>query len=404
MLYDNAMLLPLYAEASAYWDDAFLAETAHGIVRWMLESMRHPNGGFSASIDADAGGEEGGFHLWQHEQVEALLEPEEFQQFAAMFGLLEPPNFEGRSWHLVRRDGQPHAELPQAALRKLAAARGERVAPATDTKQLASWNALCIEGLARAGMVLRQPAWLDLAEQGLAFVRRELWQDDRLFAVFADGRAQFPAYLDDYAGLLHATLSLMQSRWRPAYLELASCLGDALLERFRDPDQGGFFLSAADAEVPIHRLQPRQDDALPAGNAVAIRSLLKLGHLTGEQRFLTAARKALASVGDDIIKYPLAHASLLLALQEFHTPHPQVIITGADPDLRTSLQEAARSAGGGRLRVNCYAIGPDDGALPGVLAALQTGGDTVAVVCRGLQCLPPVRDPAELARQIEETD
>jgi uncharacterized protein YyaL (SSP411 family) len=404
MLYDNAMLLPLYAEVAAHWDDRFLAQAADGIVSWLTGAMRQDNGGFSASIDADAAGVEGGFHLWQPEQVEALLEPEEYREVAAMYGLLGPANFEGRSWHLLRRDGQPHADPPAAALHKLAAARDGRVAPVTDTKQLTSWNALCIEGLARAGMALDRPGWLELAEQALAFIRRELWHDGRLYAVFADGRAQFPAYLDDYAGLLHAILSVMESRWLPGHLEWANSLADALLERFNDSEQGGFFLSSADTEVPIHRLQPRQDDALPSGNGVAVRALLRLGHLTGEQRFLDAASGALAAAGDDITRYPLAHASLLLALQEFHTPPTQVIVTGGSPDERAALQAAARSAGGGRLRVHCYAIGPDGGPLPGILGALDREGSAVAMVCRGLQCLPAVSDAEELARLIEDND
>jgi len=404
MLYDNAMLLPLYAEAAAKWDDGFLAATARGIVEWLSRAMRHENGGYSASIDADAGGEEGAFHLWQRAEVEDLLDPDEYRQFATMFGLTGPPNFEGRSWHLLRRDGQPQAALPENALHKLAGVRAGRVAPVTDTKQLTSWNALCVEGLARAGIALQRPEWLDLAEQALAFLQGELWRDDELYAVFADGRAQFPGYLDDYAGLLHATLSLLQARWRPDWLAMACWLGDALLERFSDAEHGGFFFSAAGAEAPIHRLQPRQDDALPAGNGVAVRALLQLGGLTGEQRYLDAARRALAAASHDISNYPLAHATLLLALREFHAPPPQVIITGPDRERRAALRHAAETASGARLRVHCYEIGPDDGPLPGVLGALNAGDAAVAMVCSGVQCLPPVEDPEELARLLEETD
>jgi uncharacterized protein YyaL (SSP411 family) len=404
MLYDNAMLLPLYAEAAMTRDDPFLAETAAGIVDWLGRHMRHDNGGFYASIDADADGKEGGFHVWQREEVEQLLNAEDSARVCALFGLDQPPNFEGHAWHLVRADGDTRTELPRQAMNRLLEARAQRIPPATDTKQLAAWNALCIEGLARAGMALNRQEWLEMAEQALQFVRSHLWHEGRLYAVYAGDRAQFPAYLDDHAGLLNAILVLLQGRWSSENLQFACQLGEELLDAFADAEAGGFFFSAASAAVPVHRLKPFQDDALPSGNGVAVRGLLKLGHLLGDARYLDAARMTLTAATREIEDYPLAHASLLLALADHQHPVTQVLITGHDQQRTEALRDTARQAAGGPFRVNCYTVRPDGGPLPGMLGALDFDAAAAAFVCRGLQCLPPVTEADQLTSLLTEAD
>jgi uncharacterized protein YyaL (SSP411 family) len=402
MLYDNAMLLPLYAEAADRWDDRLLKEAAEGVAGWLAGEMRAADGGFYASVDADADGVEGGFHVWQREEVRGLLDAEEFAAVAGAFGLDRAPNFEDRHWHLVRLDGQDGAPLPDSALRKLRAARSRRTPPATDTKQLTAWNALCVEGLARAGRALRRDDWLDLAEQALEFLRSAAWTERGLYAVHAGDRTRFRAYLDDHAYLLHGILVLLQERWNPAHLDWAVELADVLLAQFEDREQGGFYFTADSEAVPIHRLRPMQDDATPAGNAVAVRALLALGHLTGEARYLDAAGRTLAAAGAEPAAHPLAHAGLLVALDDYLHPPAQVIVCGTDPRAAARLQAAAKSHARDGHRVNCYA--PADGALPGILGTLEGRPDAAAFVCRGMTCLPPAESVVELLQLLESTD
>jgi uncharacterized protein YyaL (SSP411 family) len=404
MLYDNAMLLPLYAEAAQRWEEPLLRETGEGIAAWLETEMRHANGGFYASIDADAAGVEGGFHVWQRDEIRQLLDDEEFARVEAAFGLASPPNFEDDSWHLVRRDGPGGGPLPESALHKLRAARARRTPPGTDTKQLTAWNALCIEGLARAGKALGRDDWLDLAEQALEFIRSRMWSEDGLYAVYAGGRAQFSAYLDDHAYLLNGMLMLLQERWKPAYLEWAVQLADVLLEQFEDRENGGFYFTSASESVPIHRMRPMQDDATPAGNAVAARALLALGHLTADTRYLDAARRTLDAAGKDAAAHPLAFAGLLVALDEYAKPPVQVIICGGDRQQFQALKAAAGSIARGRHRVNCYALETGGRALPGILGAIEPRPGAAAYVCRGLECLPPAASAEELLKLLEDTD
>jgi uncharacterized protein YyaL (SSP411 family) len=401
MLYDNAMLLPLYAETSAQRDDPFLARIAAGIVDWLESSMLQENGGFSASIDADADGEEGGFHVWQRDEVERLLSAEQAARINRMFGLDQPPNFEGKAWHLVRHDGDAAAEPCLEALALLRAAREKRVPPATDCKQLTSWNALCIDGLARAGQALGEEGWIDQASATLEFLRTHAWNDGGLHAVVAGGTARFPAYLDDYAGLLAACLSLLRARWRRADFDFALTLADALLERFMDHGNGGFFFTAEGAEAPIHRLRPWQDDALPSGNGVAARALTQLGHLAGDGRYLEAAGRTLAASRQEMERFPLAHAALMEALDEYLDPHALVIICGGNRGEREPLRAAAQHVTKSGHRLHCYVLDEDGGKPPGQIGQARLVHGAQAFVCHGTRCLPPTNDPSELIRCLE---
>src|SRR5690606_4211205 len=255
-------------------------------------------------LDADSEGHEGKFYVWDAAQVEALLTPDELAVFARRFGIDGPPNFEG-AWHLhIHRSVDDIAtelgiapsvveERLASAQRKLLEERNRRVRPGLDDKILTAWNARAISGMAVAGRVLQQSELTRSAFEALDFLRRSVVRDGRLLAVYKDGEARFPAYLDDYAFLIDALLETLQTRWRNEDLELATRLADALLAHFEDRDNGGFFFTADDHEQLIHRSKSFADEALPSGNAIAAQTLTRLGLLLGETRYLDAAARAL---------------------------------------------------------------------------------------------------------------
>ena len=397
MLYDNAQLLPLYAEAARTNGSAWLREVTQGIAAWMVDELRLPNGGFSSSMDADADGQEGGFHVWQKNEVEQLLDADEFKVACQAFGLDQAPNFEGQAWHLTRQSGDFDKAGLTRSVEKLLSARARRIPPATDRKQLTSWNALCVEGFARAGAALNREDWLDTAGQTLAFIKDTAWQDGQLFAVQADGRVLYPAYLDDHAYLLHASVVMLQVRWKPVWLQFAIELADVMLERFADPENGGFYFSDKTQEVPMHRLRIMQDDATPSGNGIAALALFKLGHLLGESLYLEAAEGVLESSRAELEKYPMGHASLLQALDEYIDPAIHVVVTGRNPDDLRSWKQFAESVD----RLNCYAFDPEAAELPGLPGRYPVADATTAYVCKGRRCLPAIDRFEDLEKQIK---
>jgi uncharacterized protein YyaL (SSP411 family) len=394
MLYDNAQLLAVYADAYAATGRPQYASVAGATADWVMRDMQDPRGGFYSTLDADSEHEEGKFYVWTPEDFDAVLDAHESAVAKRAFGLESPPNFEGKLWHLHRVESAEAAdELAETARRKLLAARERRVWPGRDDKIIVSWNGLMIAGLARAARILNRPDLEVSATRAVDFIRAELWHDGRLKATYKDGRARFAGYLDDYAFLAYGLIELLQTRWRDSDLAFAQELADVLLEHFEDP-RGGFFFTADDHERLIHKPKPVTDEAVPAGNGVAALALLALGHLLGEQRYVDAAERTVRSALVGLERYPEAHATLSRALEQLLTPPKIVVLRGTPEQMEPWLRKLGRTYDPQRLAV---AI-PNGAALSGLLAARAPQPHAVAYVCEGMTCRAPLelRDGVDL--------
>ncbi len=404
MLYDNGLLLALYAQAWAATNDPLFKRIAMETAQWVMREMQSPEGGYYSSLDADSEGHEGKFYAWSQDEVRGLLDEQEYTAFARRFGLNRPANFEGE-WHLhvfediaviaaeMRLSETELMQILDAARAKLLKAREQRVHPGRDEKILTSWNALMIKGMALAGRQLDESELLRSAERALHFIKTTLWHDGRLLATYKDGRAHLMAYLDDYAYLLDAVLELLQVRWRTDDLNFAVQLAEVLLEHFEDKQRGGFYFTADDHEQLIHRPKLLADDATPAGNGIAAYGLNRLGQLLGETRYLDAAERALKAGWDDITRAPYAHDSMLLALEEILTP-PQIIILRGEPAEMREWQSLCAS--GYAPRRLCFTIPVNEPHLPGALALRTSKDGPVAYICEGHVCSAPITELAKL--------
>jgi len=405
MLYDNAQLLSLYAAAASATGDRLLARIAGETADWALRDMRAPEGGFYSSLDADSQGREGKFYVWNRSEVQALLSQPEYEVFARRFGLDQPANFEGE-WHLhvhaslevgSAAEQTAAAALLESARGKLLHARNLRVWPERDEKVLTAWNALLIRGLAVAARALNRQDLTDAATAAVDFLHHKLWRDDRLLVTYKDGRAHLPAYLDDYAFLAEALLELLQTRWRSSDLEFAQALVEAMLTRFSDPEDGGFFFTASDHERLIHRSKSFADDSIPSGNAVAASVLCRLGFLLGEVRYLDAAERTFKAAWPAMLEYPHGHMCLLSALEDFLAPPQILIIRGTPPEL--ARWSSALGAAYAPTRM-ILAIPADAPSLPPALAAKRPADMTVAYLCTGMTCSAPFADLSDAAREL----
>ncbi|MDO8811612.1 MAG: thioredoxin domain-containing protein [Gallionella sp.] len=404
MLYDNGPLLALYADAYTLTGEAAFKRVAQGIAGWAMREMQSPQGGFYSSLDADSEHEEGKFYVWTPEQAASLLSSEEYVVAAACYGLDQPPNFESRYWNLLVAQpldaiAQAHhlsqeqaRQLLASAQQKLFAAREQRVHPGRDEKILVSWNALMIKGMAHAGRMLDEPAWVVAAQHAADFIRAAMWQNGRLLATCKDGKAHLNAYLDDYAFLLDALLELLQAEFRVADLEFSRALADVLLEQFEDTQEGGFFFTSHDHEKLIHRPKPGHDNATPSGNGIAAFALQRLGHLLGETRYLDAAARALKLYYPALTQQPSGFASTLMALQEYLAPPQIVILRGAPGASAAWRQQLLQHHWPSTL---ILALEGEFIGLPETLAK-PLSQQVSAWVCQGVKCLPVIKDCAEL--------
>ena len=395
MLYDNGPLLAIYSQAFLATGEKLFADTANQTADWMLSDMRSPEGSFFSSRDADSEGEEGKYYVWTPDQVAALVEPGDYDLFAHRFGLDKDANFEGR-WHLTVQEAvdDPGSVIDQVRS-TLLAERSNRIAPDRDEKQLTSWNALAIRGLAIAGRVFEREDLIEAAVDANTAIHDKLMIDGRLLASYKDGEARFPAYLDDHAFLIDALLELLQTRWDTTQLKFATQIADLLLEHFEDSEGGGFFFTADDHEMLMHRPKPLADETMPSGNGTAAVALQRLGYLLGEHRYIDAAERTLRNAWQAMDEYPHGHVTLLTALEEYVTPPEIIIIRGASSEINRWRDSAAKLYAPSRL---VFAIDEDQVDLPGMLAERKAvPGETVAYRCVGTHCELPLKTWEALA-------
>ncbi len=406
MLYDNGLLLSLYARRARQTESPWFREVANRTADWMMREMQLESGGICSSLDADGEGVEGQFYVWSRDQVQAAL-GDDYDTFAEGFGLNGKANF-GTNWHLrLDTPESDSSNLPENPIASLADAcktlfleREARVRPGRDDKIVTSWNALAIRGLADIGQQLDRSDCLAAASRAVDFLYQTHWQQGRLFATSCNGQARLNAYLDDYAFLIDGLLGLLSTRWRDSDLTFAVALADALLEHFEDSDNGGFFFTSHDHESLIQRSKPLGDDLLPSGNGVAVRGLTELGSLLGESRYLDAAERALRAGMTEMERWPSAHATLIRALLEHTTPPPRVILRcGADADAAPWLSTAAERLS---ARSRCYVIPSASEALPGVLTdrPAAEGAAVTAYIYGDRQCSDPIISLAEFAERL----
>ena len=403
MLYDNGPLLRLYSDLWLIEHDALYERTVGDTAAWVMREMQAPQGGYYSSLDADSEHEEGKYYVWSADEVKAALSAEEYAVVEPHYGLDAPPNFEHRHWHLrvmkplafVAKRREFATDRAQAVLdearAKLFARREQRVRPGLDEKILVSWNALMVQGMARASRAFGRPDWLASARTAVEFIRGSMWRDGRLLATYREGRAHLNAYLDDYAFLLRALLEMMQSEFRGADLDWARELADVLLEQFEDCEHGGFFFVSHDHEHLLHRAKVGHDNATPSGNGVAALALTQLGHLIGEPRYLEAASRALKAFAPALERHASAHASLCVALEAELAP-PTVVILRGGADASAWQRELAAHYLPGKL---VLAIPRGMAGLPPALDKPASDGVN-AWVCHGVKCLAPISELATL--------
>ncbi|MGB5131085.1 MAG: thioredoxin domain-containing protein [Steroidobacteraceae bacterium] len=410
MLYDNGPLLALVAQAAVATGDDFFRRIAIETAGWVMREMQSGEGGFYSTLDADSEGHEGRFYVWNRAEVEALLPPDEYRVLARRYGLDREPNFEG-AWHLhcyvaiaqiaeeLGFDPAAAAALLDSGRARLLAVRERRVRPGRDDKVLAGWNGLMIRGLAISGRLLGESSHIEAATHAVDFLRRNCWRDRELRAVWKDGAARFPAYLDDYAFLLDGLLELLQARWRSDDLAFARDLADTLLDRFQDRQRGGFWFTAEGLDPPLQRPKGFADEATPSGNGIAAQALARLGWLLAETRYLDAAEAALRGGLPSLKRVPQAHVALLNALDEHLDPGEIVVIRGPAEAVAAWSTAIAMLYAPRRMVV---AIPADAADLPAALATKRARGTPVAYVCRGPQCSEPIAELPRLIRALRD--
>jgi uncharacterized protein len=398
MLYDNALLARAYLHGYQALGKDCWREVAERTLDWTLREMRGPEGGFYSALDADSEGEEGKFYVWADAEFRALAGDE----VADYYGITERGNFEGRNIpNLIGRlDAEPPAGL-EPARATLYETRAKRVWPGLDDKRLASWNALVIAALAEAGAALGRADYLDAARAAAEFVWTQMRDPEgRLLRTWKDGEAKLNAYLEDHAYLVEALLTLYEASFEVRWFDAARETADAMIDRFADPDRGGFFTTSDDHEQLIARRKDIDDHPIPSGNSSAAYGLLRLAALTGEHRYAAHAESVFALLGRVAGTHPEAVGHLLRAIDFHLQPTKEVaLVAPGGSDGLGELSAPVRA----EFRPHLVLAGGPEGTERPELMRERTAveGRPAAYVCENFACRRPVTEADELAAALD---
>jgi len=432
MSYDNSELLKNYVHAYQATGSEFLAGVARDIMRWIDEWLSdRDRGGFYASQDADYSMEDDGdYFTWTLAEVREVLSEDEAKVAALHYDINEI----GEMHHnpaktVLYQSAAPEdigarlslpaervRELLDSANKKMYAARLQRPTPYVDKTVYVGWNSMMVSAYLQAARVLDLPDSRRFALRSLDRILSDGWSKGRGLAhvlAYSDPAADqrgVNGLLDDYAFTANACLDAYEATSALSYFTFARNIGDAMIAEFFDPVAGGFF-DAPDAGgqalgVLGTRRKPFQDSPTPAGNSVAAIVLQRLYTYTNDPGYRDKAEQTLEVFAGIAGQYGIFGATYGIAAVYFSEPHTQVVIIGEDEKAEQLARTANQTFSFGteviRLAFN-EAAAPN---LPPALAetipnlpVLQSK-QSVAILCSGFSCLPPIAGIEELKRAL----
>ncbi len=413
MAYDNSELLKAYSHAFQTFAEPQFAHVANDILRWMDQWLSDRElGGFYASQDADDSlDDDGDYFTWTRDEAAAILSAEEFNAAAAYFNLRAVGDMHHNpAKNVLHRPGPARTTVADSVLdsarKKMYAARLLRKTPYIDKTIYTGWNGMCIAAYLAAGRALGLKAPVEFALKSLDRVLAAAWDAEAGLAhvvAYGEGIAatRIPGVLEDYAFLTNAALDAWEATGELRYFTIAKEIADAMLARFYDATGGGFFDTeqdpAAIGALSVRR-KPLQDSPTPAGNLVAATALLRLAALGNDPAYEKRAKETLETFAGIVEHFGLYAASYGLALRRSVEAPVQVCVVGED-----ALADALAATAMARYEVNKSVVRLRPGHLGHLPPALAetlphrppTEG-SVAIVCRGNACLPPIHRAEDL--------
>ena len=413
MLYDNAQLVRAYTHAWQITGDLLFEQVVRETLAYLEREMLHAEGGFYSAQDADSEGIEGKFFVWTPAEFGAVLGPEDGSLAAEVYGVTVAGNFQdphhpefGRRNVLSRRAPLNHIATSRGTTveaieermaewrERLLAERETRVRPGLDDKVLTSRNGLALAAFAEAGRVFGEPSYVAVAERNAAFVREAMWSDGRLLHTWKDGRARIDGMIEDYTYYGLGLIELYRATGDLAHLHWAAELLEVVVERFRDPEGGGVYEAASDAERLILRQKPLFDAASPSGNGAAALLAFWLGRYFGRPEWEDLAREVVRLVRDQLVQAASGFGSVLQVVDLLLAPPREIAVVG-DAVSRAPFEREIASR-----YLPAVLLAPAEGEGLPVLEGRAVGDGAAAYVCENLVCNLPATTVEEFAAQL----
>ncbi|QDE92519.1 thymidylate kinase [Myxococcus xanthus] len=413
MLYDNAQLLHLYAQAQQVEPRPLWRKVVEETVAYVRREMTDAGGGFYAAQDADSEGEEGKFFVWRPEEVRAALPEAQAERVLRHFGIKPGGNFEHGATVLevvvpVSELARERGVTEDAVERELAAAkqtlfdaRERRVKPGRDDKLLSGWNGLMIRGLALASRVFGRPEWAQWAADAADFVLEKAWDGTRLARSYQEGQARIDGFLEDYGDLASGLTALYQATFDVKYLEAADALVRRAVDLFWDAEKAAYLTAPRGQKDLVVATYGLFDNAFPSGASTLTEAQVELAALTGDKQHLELPERYVARMHDGLVRNAMGYGYLGLAADALLEGAASVTVSGASNDV-APLRAAMDRAFAPTVALAWKAPGqPVPALLQGTFEGREpVKGRAAAYLCRGFVCELPVTEPDVLTQRL----
>ncbi len=405
MLYDNGQLISLYSNAYMHFKSNEFKSVVYETVDFLKQELMDETGAFYSSLDADSDGEEGKFYVWKKEELKEILN-DDFELFSNYFNV-NSKGFWEKGNYILLREFSPEEFARNKGLNSiefldkistwkklLLEKRSKRIRPGLDDKTLASWNALVIQGLVDAYKAFGDEQFKNLALKNARFIIKSMMKKEgKLFHTWKKGKSSVNGFLEDYALVIQAFISLFQISGEIVWLKHAGNLLEYTQKHFYDETSGLFYFSEKNAGAVLTNHFQNEDNVIPAANSVMANNLHALYLLLGKPEYLIRAKKMLYHVTPQFSKYPQAFANwgnLMLKLTESYF---EVVISGEQAHEKFLKMQNS-------FYPNVvWAISSEKNNLP-LFKGRFVPGKTLIYICREGACQLPVEDPAEAIKML----
>lgn len=412
MLYDNAQLVSLYSDAYLLTKDKLYKEIVQETLDFIAKEMTTPEGAFYSAFDADsktADGEleEGAFYVWQKEELKTLLN-DDFKLFSEYYNINNFGLWEKGNYVLIRKDDDASfikkhnisldvlEEKKQEWKTTLKNARNKRPKPRMDDKVLASWNGLMLKGYIEAYRVFQDKAYLNISEKNANFIISKILRENGgLNHTYKEGESKINGYLDDYATVIDAFISLYEVTLNKAWLTQAKNLANYTFEHFYDEKSKLFYYTSNQDSALVSRTIVYHDNVIPASNSIMAKNLFKLAHYFDDKRFENTAITMLNNVKPEMGQYPSAFSNWFDLMLNYTNPFYEVAIVGNEA--KSKILELNQNYIPNKL----IAGSTSENNMP-LLENRYNPGETLIYVCVNKACKLPVSEVGEAIKLLNK--
>ena len=347
MLYDNAQMVSLYSNAFLVTKNPLYKEVVYETINFVEAELYKDIGAFYSSLDADSKNEageleEGAYYVWNKEQLSRLI-GDDFTLFSKYYNVNGYGKWEDDKYHLIRsiskndfcKENEISAEDLNSKITTWQALlldeRNKRDLPRLDDKTLTSWNALMLKGYVDAYRVFNDQKFLEVALKNAQFIMNNMTKEDGgLFRNFKNGKSNIEAYLEDYAAVSDAFISLYEVTLDEKWLKNAKQFTDYSFDHFYDEESKMFFFTSNKETGLISRKVETDDNVIPSSNSIMANNLFKLGHYYSNKHYSENAKAMLNNVKENAISYGSGASNWLNLYSNYLGEYYEVAIVGVD--------------------------------------------------------------------------